>query len=103
MEETQSPMEHAGKKETWKRGAYMVLFTVIYGITEVIVGMIIVLQFLFVLIGGEENPRLKSFGWELSRYIYAMLQFLTFNTEEKPYPFARWEEYAEEEDESRPA
>ena len=103
MEQQHNPMEHAGKKETWKRGAYMVLFTVIYGIAEVIVGMTIVLQFLFVLVGGEKNGRLQSFGWELSRYIYAILQYLTFNTEEKPYPFAPWEEWSEEEEESRPA
>ena len=92
-----------GRKETWKRGLFMVLFTIIYSIAEVVVGFVILLQFLFVLVGGTVNTRLKTFGCEMAGYVYAILAFLTFNTEEKPYPFAPWATCEEAEEEDRPA
>ena len=76
--------------DTWLRGLYMLLFTVIYSVTEFVLGLIVVFQFIHVLFSRDTNERLLDFSSDLSVYIYQILQFLTFNSDAKPYPFAVW-------------
>jgi hypothetical protein len=78
------------KRVTWLRGLYMLLFIVIFHVTEFVVGAVVLLQFLFTLVTGQTNARLLQFGYSLSRYVYQILRFLTFNTEEMPFPFNEW-------------
>ncbi len=75
---------------TWGRALFMILFGIIYSVAEVVLVAVVVIQFLFVLFSGDRNPRLLRFGKELSTFIYQIFLFLTFNTEEKPFPFADW-------------
>jgi hypothetical protein len=77
-------------KDTWIRGLYMLLFTVIYSVTEFVLGLIVIFQFIHVLFTRDTNERLLDFSSDLSVYIYQILQFLTFNSNAKPYPFAVW-------------
>jgi hypothetical protein len=73
---------------TWLRGLMMLLFWVLYGIAEIVVGVVVLLQFLIVLFTGERNDRLVRFGERVSLYIYDVLRFVTFNSEERPFPFS---------------
>ena len=41
---------------------------------------------------GNTNDNLGRFGNQLSQYLYAIVQFQTFNTEDKPFPFGKWPE-----------
>ena len=53
--------------------------------------MVILLQFLHVLFTGKPNERLKDTGLSLAQYIYQVVEYLTFNTEVRPFPFdAEW-------------
>lgn len=76
--------------EIWIRGFYMLLFAVIYGVAKIVFGAIVLFQFGFVLLTTQRNLPLLTFGASLSRFLYEMLLFLTFNTERKPFPFADW-------------
>jgi hypothetical protein len=76
--------------EIWIRGFYMLLFAVIYSIAKIVLGAIVLFQFGFVLLTTQRNLPLLNFGASLSRFLYEMLLFLTFNTERKPFPFADW-------------
>jgi len=78
------------KRQTWLRGLYMLLFIVIYHVAEVVVGAVVLLQFLFTLATGETNARLLRFGQSLTDYVYGILRFLTFNSEDMPFPFSDW-------------
>jgi hypothetical protein len=78
------------KRQTWLRGLYMLLFVVIYHIAEFVVGAVVLLQFIFTLVSGDTNARLLRFGQSLSLYIYQMLRFLSFNSEDMPFPFNDW-------------
>jgi hypothetical protein len=82
--------ENLGKKQTWMRGLYMVLFAVIFSITEVVIGAVVILQFVFTLVTGQTNARLLQFGCSLSLYVYQVMRFQTFNQEELPFPFSDW-------------
>jgi hypothetical protein len=77
-------------REVWIRGLYMLLFAFIYGVADVVVAAVVIIQFAFRLLAGETNPRLLGFGRSLSRYLYQVLLFLTFASEEKPFPFDIW-------------
>ena len=76
--------------ESWVRGLYMLLFALIYSVAELVLTAVAILQFLFLLIARGPNVRLQEFGHDLSLYFYQIIQFLTFNTEEKPFPFTPW-------------
>jgi len=89
--------QHLTTREIWVRGLYMLLFAVIYSIAEIVVVAVVVFQFIARLVTGEVNQRLLIFGQQLSGYLYDMLRFFTFNTEEKPYPFAPWNRASDEE------
>ncbi|MCW8888436.1 MAG: DUF4389 domain-containing protein [Gammaproteobacteria bacterium] len=73
-----------------ERAIYMLLFIISYSIAEVVVAAVIIFQFLHLLILRQQNQKLLRLGAELSRYIYQVLQFLNFNTNEKPFPVGDW-------------
>ena len=75
---------------TWKRGLYMLLFLIVYWVAKFVIYMVIFFQFLSVLITGGTNAQLLSLGKSLSVYVCQIMLYLTFNTEEQPYPFGKW-------------
>jgi len=82
------------ERKTWLRGLYMLLFLVFYSVAKVIIFAVIAFQFLLTLFTGKTNDRLVKLGLSLSTYIYQILTFLTFNSNEHPYPFGVWPEGA---------
>lgn len=77
-------------KQVWIRGLFMILFAVIYSVTEIILAAVVVFQFFYLLITGDKNQRLLELGDKISVYIFQILQYLTFNTETQPYPLGDW-------------
>jgi hypothetical protein len=77
-------------KSTWVRVLYMLLFVLAYSAAEFVLGVTVVIQVIIKLVTGSLNERLKKFGKQISVYIYDVLNFLTFNTEDKPFPFDEW-------------
>jgi hypothetical protein len=45
------------------------------------------LQFFSVLFTAETNKPLVTFGQSLATYTYQIVRYLTFNTEQRPFPF----------------
>lgn len=80
------------EKSTWERALYMLLFALIFGILEIIIAAVVVFQFFLTLFTGSCNQRLVSLGQGLSTYLYQITLFLTFNSNERPYPFGDWPE-----------
>ncbi|MDO3386461.1 DUF4389 domain-containing protein [Gilvimarinus sp. SDUM040013] len=74
----------------WMRLVFMILFSVILYVAGIVMSILVVVQFVFALITGKDNPNLRQLGDSLSQFIYAALRFLTYNTDEKPFPFADW-------------
>ena len=65
-------------QSTWKRGLYMLMFTIFSRIAEVVLFTIVVFQFLFKLLTGDTNERLRKLGQSISTYIYQVFQYLNF-------------------------
>ncbi len=76
--------------ETWVRVLYVILFAAIYTVAEVVLVAVVVVQFGFTLIAGKGNKNLLRFGGSLSRYMYDVLLYFTFRSDDKPFPFDDW-------------
>ena len=77
-------------RNIWVRGLYMLFFALAYAVAEAIVALVVVFQFIHTAFTGRVNPRLQPFGANLGAYIYDLLQYVTFNSENQPFPFADW-------------
>jgi len=78
------------ERKTWLRGLYMLLFLIFYSVAKVIIFAVIAFQFVLTLLTGKTNERLIKLGQSLSTYLYQILIFLTFNSNDHPYPFGAW-------------
>lgn len=74
----------------WIRLVFMVLFCLVLQVVSLVIGVVVVLQFLFSLISGRDNENLRAFGASLTEFVGQTLAFLTYNSDEKPFPFADW-------------
>lgn len=74
----------------WLRLVFMLLFAVFLYLASIVVSVVVVLQFLFSLVTGQDNTNIRQFGSSLATYIFQTLKFLTYSSEEKPFPFADW-------------
>lgn len=76
--------------DTWLRLLFMVLTLICLFIARFLIWFVALFQFLSVLIAGRDNDNMRNFGQGVSKWAYQGLLFLTFNSEEKPYPFSEW-------------
>lgn len=83
--------ENLKKISTWKRIFFLMIFAVIVGIVRMLLWAVILLQVASSLITGQPNQNILNFGKTLSAYLYHILLFLTYNTEELPFPFSDWD------------
>ena len=86
------PLKHHVKsRATWLRLFFMLVVVLLYGVSRVVVGAVVVLQFFWLLFSGGTNTRLQLLGQALATYTYQIILYLTFNTEQRPFPFdADW-------------
>ena len=77
-------------RNVWMRGLMMLVFAFCLGIAKFVMFAVVVFQFLSVLFTSGTNPNLLSFGQALSRYHYQIMLFLTYNSEEQPFPVGEW-------------
>ena len=75
---------------TWKRGLYMLLFAFIYGIAELVLFAVVLFQFVSMVLVRKTNDRLLDFSRDLIAFIREIYLFLTYNSDNKPFPFGEW-------------
>ena len=84
---TGNPIEQNLKSgATWLRCLFMVVSCVLACVAIFAGSVIVVLGFFYVLFLGEANQQIKEVGQSVSTYIYNISRYLTFNTDEKPFP-----------------
>lgn len=79
-------------KNVWLRGLMMLVFAFCLGVAKFVMFVVVVFQFLSVLTSSGTNPKLLAFGQSLSCYQYEIMLFLTYNSEEQPFPVGDWPE-----------
>lgn len=81
-------VDNLRETSAWIRVLFMVGFAlVLYLVIAPIVVVMLVVQALFAILTGASNTNLRRFGNALSQYVLQILQFLTYNSEYKPFPF----------------
>jgi cytoskeletal protein RodZ len=78
------------KISTWKRILFILVFSVIVGFIRILLWTVILLQIASALFTGSSNQHILDFSRKLSAYLYHILLFLTFNTDDLPFPFSDW-------------
>jgi hypothetical protein len=88
VDETEvSPMEkNLTSRDTWMRFLFMVISAVLMSITGIVGTVVVWLGFLWVLFTGETNRQLQTVGQSIASYVYQIVCYLTFNSDEKPFP-----------------
>ena len=70
------------------RGLFMIVFFVAARFVGVLVAIITLFQFICTLITRKPNDNVKDFGKDLSVYAAEIIEFLSCNTDRKPWPFS---------------
>jgi len=70
------------------RGLFMLIFFVAARFVAVLATFIALYQFICTLITRKPNDNLKDFGKDLSVYAAEIIEFLTYSTDRKPWPFS---------------
>ncbi len=89
--------ENVSRRSIWLRLVFMIVLGVAYSVAELITFAVVMFQFLASLFAGQPNDRLARFGRNLARYFQQIAVYMTFATEEKPFPFAPWPDEPHEE------
>ncbi len=72
------------------RGVFMLLFCIVARIVGALVGLVALFQFICALVVRRPNRNAQDFGKGLGCYLRHIVEFLSYNTDEKPWPFAPW-------------
>lgn len=84
---TGNPIEENLKsRATWLRLVFMLLCAVLLSVTSIVGSVVVVIGFLYVLFTGEVNGQLRQAGQSIAAYSYELIRYLTFNTDDKPFP-----------------
>ena len=75
---------------TWLRLLYMLLFGIVIELALMVMFAIVFIQFLLKLFSAKVNAELQKLGDSLGAYFHQIVSFLTYRSEEMPYPFAPW-------------
>ncbi|MDH3688115.1 MAG: DUF4389 domain-containing protein [Gammaproteobacteria bacterium] len=75
----------------WLRLLFMLLYAaVVFYVIKFIVTVILIIQFLSRLITGAPLERLRKFSAQVSAYGYEIFQYVSYNSDDKPFPFSDW-------------
>lgn len=88
----QSWLNKESTRKTLIRGLYMLLFWLILTMVSYVLGILVMVQFFFVLVTRKPNSQLLMVSDLVGQYIRYILAFLTFHQEQLPYPFGQWQE-----------
>lgn len=72
----------------WVRLFLIAVFWMIFYLTQLVMLAIVVGQCAFLILSGNPNNYLKNAGDSISKYVTEILDFATFNTERRPFPFS---------------
>ncbi len=78
------------KKPSLSRGLYTILFLVIGRGVSIVVCFVAIFQFVYSFIYSKPSDRVLEFTKSLSEFAKEIVLFVSFNTEEKPWPMSEW-------------
>lgn len=84
------PAPADSKRSIWLRGLLTLVMAVAFHISGTLLCLAAIIQFVLALVSDTPNARLVSFGQSLGVYLNQIASFVSFATEEAPFPFSAW-------------
>ncbi|WP_052452015.1 DUF4389 domain-containing protein [Noviherbaspirillum autotrophicum] len=84
------PVITTGERSLLVRALFMVLMAFAYQLSGTVLFCVAIIQLVLALVNGAPNARLQSFGRSLGLYMRQLVNFLTFVSEDVPFPFNEW-------------
>ncbi len=72
------------------RLVWMLLFGVVGHLAQMLLFLVVVAQLFFRVVNGQPSHPLQAFGDSLAQFFAQIVAFLTFHSEQKPWPFIDW-------------
>ncbi len=79
--------ENAAKTDTWIHGLFIIVYGVIFYVLYGVIWLLVIIQFITKVVTGNLNDNLSEFSIKLTDYAVQILNYITFQSEEKPWPF----------------
>lgn len=77
-------------RRIWVRILYMLFFWLAYSIAELLIAVVAIFQAGAAIFTGHTHDAAHRFGKNLTVYVTHVFEFVTFNSEHLPFPFADW-------------
>ncbi len=74
----------------WLRVLYMIIISFLAYFALVTTWVLLFVQLVVTLLSGTPNAQIGRFGGSLGVFVSQAIAFLTFSTEDKPFPFSDW-------------
>lgn len=84
------PSEPQAQRSIWLRGLLMILMVLAFQLASTLLWCVALIQFILALINNKPNSRLMTFGSSLGRYQGQIANFISFATQDPPFPFDDW-------------
>jgi hypothetical protein len=78
------------KRSIWMRAWMMILMAMAFQLAATLLGLIAVVQWILALVSDTPNARLTRVGKAVGSYLRQIADFVSFGTEEVPFPFNDW-------------
>ena len=82
--------ENAKNIDVWTRGLFILIYGIIFYFLFFLIWLMVIFQFVMKLITTELNDQLLDFSSSLTKYVTQILLYITFKSEERPFPFSPW-------------
>lgn len=82
---------HLSNQRSWMRLVYMLVYGIILHIAGAILWIVCSVQFIFTVITGQDNGNLRNMAATLIKFVNDALRYVSYNSDEKPFPFANQE------------
>ena len=82
-------IENLSNKNNWVRLVYMLIYGVALHIAGIIMWLLCTVQFIITMIFGQDNENLRKMAATITEYIHQALHFVSYNSDDKPFPFAK--------------
>ena len=76
--------------DVWIRGLFILIFGVILHFLFGIIWLLVIFQFITKVFTGNLNQYLSNFSGGLTQFAFQILLYITFQSEERPFPFSPW-------------
>ena len=80
--------ENVKNVDVWIRGLFIVVFGVIFYFLCALILLVVIFQFLMRVVTGSLNQNIYHLSESLSQYAFQILNYITFQSEVRPYPFS---------------